>query len=151
MAYSRRNQRLLFISVGLAFGVVAVILMALAFRDAASLFLGPADVAAKTAEGSINYERTFQVGGLVAEGSVEKAGETVTFDVTDGGGTLTVYYTGILPDLFREGQGVVAEGKLQTDGSFIASRILAKHDENYMPREVADTLKEQGLWKDEGQ
>lgn len=88
-----------------------------------------------------------RLGGLVEDGSVTKNGTTTIFAITDGNATVKVAYTGILPDLFREGQGVVTEGALQPDGMFVADTVLAKHDENYMPREVADALKEQGLWQ----
>jgi cytochrome c-type biogenesis protein CcmE len=88
-----------------------------------------------------------RIGGLVAAGSIVKEGERVSFDVTDTVETVSVKYVGILPDLFREGQGVVAEGKM-TEGVFMANNVLAKHDENYMPPEVADALKKSGRWKE---
>jgi cytochrome c-type biogenesis protein CcmE len=91
--------------------------------------------------------KRFRIGGLVEKGSVEKNGKSVAFRVTDGTSAVRVAYTGILPDLFREGQGVVANGALGPDGTFRATEILAKHDENYMPREVADALKKSGRWK----
>ena len=89
-----------------------------------------------------------RIGGLVAAGSVEKDGMNVRFAVTDLQRSMQVSYTGILPDLFREGQGVVAEGVMQPDGLFVAQTVLAKHDENYMPREVVDALKKSGKWKE---
>ena len=100
--------------------------------------------AAKTPDG-----RTFRLGGLVAVDSVQRTeGSTViAFTVTDGAADIQVSFTGILPDLFREGQGVVTEGKLNPDGVFVATEVLAKHDESYMPREVADALKKSGQWK----
>ncbi len=86
-------------------------------------------------------------GGLVKEGSIHRGqGQTVTFDVMDAQASIPVRYQGLLPDLFREGQGVVAEGVLEASGAFRADTVLAKHDETYMPREVADTLKKQGVW-----
>ena len=89
----------------------------------------------------------FRLGGLVEDGSVDRSGgETVLFRVTDTANTVSVSYTGILPDLFREGQGVVTEGRI-VDGTFVADEVLAKHDENYMPPEVADALKKSGQWQ----
>src|SRR5690606_8404274 len=93
-----------------------------------------------------------RLGGLVADGSVVRGENgSVRFDVTDGAATIAVLYTGILPDLFREGQGVVTEGTVRPDGSFAADTVLAKHDENYMPPEVAAALREQGHWRAEAQ
>ncbi len=90
----------------------------------------------------------FRLGGLVEQGSVERQpNQMVRFRVTDGPNTIAVTYQGLLPDLFREGQGVVAEGRLDASGAFTASTVLARHDENYMPREVADALKKQGHWQ----
>ena len=96
-------------------------------------------------------ERGIRLGGLVEEGSVERSsdGLSVTFRVTDLSESVPVSYTGILPDLFREGQGVITLGRLASDGTFAAREVLAKHDENYMPREVVDALKESGQWRDE--
>lgn len=101
-------------------------------------------------EKQIPPERRFRMGGLVEAGSVKKSadGQVTTFKVTDTNKTVDVVYRGLLPDLFREGQGVVAEGSLGADGVFVAREILAKHDENYMPPEVAKALKESGQWKD---
>jgi len=93
-------------------------------------------------------DQLLRVGGLVVEGTLKRGeGETATFDVTDGNGVVPVSYTGVLPDLLAEGQGVVAEGYLR-DGVFQATEVLAKHDENYMPREVVDALKAQGVWEE---
>ena len=92
----------------------------------------------------------FRLGGIVKEDSVDRsAGSLVKFVVTDTADTLNVVFEGVLPDLFREGQGVVAEGKLNAEGTFVADTVLAKHDETYMPKEVADALKEKGLWRHE--
>jgi cytochrome c-type biogenesis protein CcmE len=101
------------------------------------------------AEGKAKPGQRFRIGGLVAEGSLKRDGERVEFLVTDAAREMKVRFTGILPDLFREGQGVVAEGRLEPDNSFSATTVLAKHDENYMPREVADALKKQGVWQGE--
>jgi cytochrome c-type biogenesis protein CcmE len=104
---------------------------------------------AKAAENKIGPERRIRIGGLVGNNSVKQSdGHAVAFRVTDGKTELPVVYDGILPDLFREGQGVGAEGKLQVDGVFNASSILARHDEKYMPPEVADALKESGRWQE---
>ncbi|MCL5777283.1 cytochrome c maturation protein CcmE [Limibaculum sp. FT325] len=138
---TRRIQMLIFGAVLLA---GAAGLVSFAFRDTIVFFFSPTEL---MAEGR-SPDQLLRVGGLVAEGSLRRGeGETVSFDVTDGNGTLTVAYTGVLPDLFREGQGVVAEGYLR-GGRFEAVEVLAKHDENYMPKEVADALKEQGHWQD---
>jgi len=125
---------------------VAVGLVLYAMRDSIVFFYSPSDVA----EMQVSSGQRFRLGGLVETGSVARdEGTTVRFVVTDGAKTLPVTYTGILPDLFREGQGVVAEGILEPDGVFHADSVLAKHDENYMPPEVAAKLKEQGVWRDD--
>jgi cytochrome c-type biogenesis protein CcmE len=102
-------------------------------------FFSPSEVV----EGKAPQDRLFRMGGMVVDGSVSRPGEglTVMFDLTDNAGSVTVEYTGILPDLFREGQGIVANGKLNSNGSFVAQEVLAKHDENYMPPEVAAAMK----------
>ncbi len=131
--------------------VAAAVLLALAtglvgyaMRDGIEFFRSPSQVAsAPPAAG----ER-FRLGGLVAEGSVSRGGGEVRFAVTDGGATLPVVFRGIPPDLFREGQGVIATGRLE-GGTFLASEILAKHDENYLPKDVADALKAQGMFHED--
>jgi cytochrome c-type biogenesis protein CcmE len=123
---------------------VAAALVLTALNDNLVFFYSPTQVAEK----SIGPERRFRLGGLVEEGSVQKEGQIVRFTITDTNKTLKVTYRGILPDLFREGQGVIAEGSIGPDGVFTAREILAKHDENYMPPEVAKALKESGKWKD---
>jgi cytochrome c-type biogenesis protein CcmE len=95
-------------------------------------------------------DQRIRIGGLVEGGSVVKDGENVSFAVTDMAHTIKVQYRGLLPDLFREGQGIVAEGHMNAAGVFVASEVLAKHDENYMPREVADALKKSGHWQEDG-
>lgn len=135
----KRTQRLLLIA-GLVVGVgTAATLAALAFRENMLFFFAPAQVQA----GDAPVGRNFRLGGLVADGSVQRVGDglTVDFTVTDGAASVPVRYTGLLPDLFREGQGVVALGRLDADGRFAAEEVLAKHDENYMPPEVAEALK----------
>lgn len=135
----KRTQRLLLVA-GLMAGIgTAATLASLAFRENMLFFFAPAQVRA----GDAPVGRNFRLGGLVADGSVKRAndGLTVHFVVTDGAAAVPVSYTGLLPDLFREGQGVVALGRLETDGSFTAEEVLAKHDEKYMPPEVAEALK----------
>jgi len=128
--------------LGLAVGLVMF-----ALEDSIVFFYSPSDVAEK----QIKPGQRIRLGGLVEEGSVKRGEKTtVQFTVTDTAKTISVMYTGVLPDLFREGQGVVTEGKLGSDGVFIADSVLAKHDENYMPPEVAEALKKQGVWQGEG-
>jgi cytochrome c-type biogenesis protein CcmE len=125
---------------------VAAALVLNAMRDSIVFFSTPAMVAEK----HIPPGKRFRLGGLVEKGSLVRGDNlAVTFQVGDGNAALPVAYQGILPDLFREGQGVVAEGALDSSGVFKADTVLAKHDENYMPREVADALKKQGHWKDD--
>lgn len=118
-----------------------------AVEDSLVFFYSPSDLAEK----QVAPGQPIRIGGLVEEGSVIKNGLDVTFRVTDGARAVTVAYQGALPDLFREGQGIVTFGKLATDGTFQAEEVLAKHDENYMPPEVADALKRSGQWKPEGE
>ncbi|MSP51017.1 MAG: cytochrome c maturation protein CcmE [Alphaproteobacteria bacterium] len=143
----RKHKRLTFVAVGMALLAVAVALMLVVFEGSVVFFYSPTDVKEK----QVPPEKRFRLGGLVEEKSVAKAsdGLTTTFRVTDLANVVTVTYRGLLPDLFREGQGVVAEGKLRPDGVFVASEVLAKHDETYMPPEVADALKKGGQWKGE--
>jgi cytochrome c-type biogenesis protein CcmE len=115
-----------------------------ALNDNLVFFYSPSQVAEK----SIPPDRRFRLGGLVEAGSVKKAGPEVRFTVTDTHKVIGVVYRGLLPDLFREGQGVIAEGSLGLDGVFVAREVLAKHDENYMPPEVAKAIKEAGQWKE---
>ena len=141
---TRKQRRLALIGSCLAVLSVAVALVLGALNDAIVFFNSPSDVVEKqTPPGS-----RIRLGGLVKEGSVLK-GENlqVNFAVTDGKNTIQVAYQGLLPDLFREGQGVVTEGTLDPAGTFKADNVLAKHDEKYMPKEVADALKKQGHWK----
>jgi cytochrome c-type biogenesis protein CcmE len=136
--HPKRKQRLIVATAIVVLSSAAIGLVAYALRGNINLFYPPADVAA----GMAPTDRTIRVGGMVVEGSVVRSETDLTarFDVTDYSGIVTVSYTGILPDLFAEGEGVVASGMLQPDGSLIASEILAKHDENYMPPEVAEAL-----------
>ena len=138
---TRRIQIILLTFLGLA---ISTALIGYAMRDGINFFRAPAQVVAEPP----GPDEVFRIGGLVEEGSVVRGqGETVTFRVTDGGASVPVAYTGILPDLFSEGQGMVGTGRL-VDGVFQATEILAKHDETYMPAEVMDALKEQGVYKD---
>ena len=133
-----RHKRLTFIVVGVAGLAVAIGLIANAFNQNLVFFFSPSDIQAKQAP----VNQNFRLGGLVEEGSLkrENDGLTVHFVVTDNANTIPVTFTGILPDLFREGQGVVAQGKLNENGIFMAKEVLAKHDETYMPPEVQDAL-----------
>lgn len=125
---------------------IAVALVLNALRDSIVFFSTPAMVAEK----QIPAGKRFRLGGLVQPGSLQRGDHlVVSFKIADGSATLPVTYQGILPDLFREGQGVVAEGALDSAGVFKADTVLAKHDETYMPKEVADALKKQGHWKDD--
>ena len=143
---TRRQRRLVLIGSGLAVLAVAVALMLNAFRDSIVFFNSPSDVVDK----HIGPGTRIRLGGLVKTGSLVRGdGMHVRFEVTDGNREIPVSYQGVLPDLFREGQGVVAEGVLDPSGSFSADTILAKHDETYMPKEVADALKKSGHWKDD--
>ncbi len=145
---TRKARRAVLIGMCLGVLAVAVGLVLVALRDSIVFFYGPTEVTEKHLEAG----QRFRLGGLVEEGSVKRGeGTTVSFVVTDMRSTLPVTFTGVLPDLFREGQGVVAEGTLQADGVFHADSVLAKHDENYMPPEVAKKLKEQGVWRDDAQ
>ena len=143
---TRKQKRLALIGgIGVVLAL-AVGLILTALRDQIVFFRSPTEVV----QGKVKPGDSFCLGGLVEKGSVSKeTGQVVRFVVTDGASAVKVTFTGLLPDLFREGQGVVAEGKLDKAGQFTASNVLAKHDENYMPREVADTLKKQGVWRDD--
>src|SRR5579872_5580194 len=143
---TRKQRRLTLIGGGLAVLAVAVALMLNAFRDSIVFFNSPTDIVEK----HIAPGTRIRLGGLVKSGSLVRSDNLkVRFDVTDGSRDVPVAYQGVLPDLFREGQGVVAEGTLDGAGLFKADTILAKHDENYMPKEVADALKKSGHWKDD--
>src|SRR5680860_108440 len=144
---TRKQRRSVLIGTCLAVLGLAVGLDLFALEDSIVFFYSPSDISEK----GIKPGQRIRLGGLGAEGSV-KRGESTTihFAVTDTSRTIPVSYTGVLPDLFREGQGVVTEGKLGSDGTFVADSVLAKHDENYMPPEVAEALKKQGVWQGEG-
>ncbi len=139
----RKHKRLTFVMIGLLLLGSSVALILTAFEDNIVFFYSPSELAIEKP----NSAQRLRIGGLVMTGSVEKlAGAVVAFTITDTAKTVTVQYKGILPDLFREGQGVVAEGHFK-NGVFQADEVLAKHDENYMPPEVAEALKKSGQWK----
>jgi cytochrome c-type biogenesis protein CcmE len=142
---TRKQRRLTMVCGALAVLAAAVALVLYSMGDSIVFFSTPSMVAGK----HIAAGRRFRLGGLVQPGSLVHGDNLmVTFKVADGSATLPVSYQGILPDLFREGQGVVAEGALDAAGVFRADTVLAKHDERYMPKEVADALRKQGLWKE---
>ncbi len=144
---TRKRRRLYVVVLGLSTLAVAAALVLTAFEDNIVFFYSPTDLATK----DLSPDRRIRIGGIVVEDSVRKKpdGVTVEFRVTDFENTVTVTYRGILPDLFREGQGIVAGGKIGPDRVFVADEVLAKHDENYMPPEVADALKKSGHWREE--
>jgi cytochrome c-type biogenesis protein CcmE len=146
MAMTRRQRRLALVLGGVAVLAVAMTLILTALSQNIVFFLSPTDAMARTAgEGE-----SFRLGGLVTPGSVRKEGASKTvFSVTDGTASVIVTTEQPLPDLFSEGKGVVVQGTLAPDKTFVASQVLAKHDENYMPAEVAEALKKSGHWHDE--
>jgi cytochrome c-type biogenesis protein CcmE len=141
----RKQQRLILVVVALVLLGGATGLVLAALSDSVAFFASPSDVTG----GKLEVDRRFRLGGLVVPGSVEQQADgAVRFRLTDEANEVTVSYRGILPDLFREGQGIVAQGTLGPGGEFRASEVLAKHDENYMPPEVADALKRAGRWQE---
>jgi cytochrome c-type biogenesis protein CcmE len=142
---TRKQKRAALILAGLAILAFALGLVLYALNDTIVFFYTPSEIAEK----NVQPGQRFRLGGLVETGSLVRGdGMTVRFAVTDMIKTVPVNYTGQLPDLFREGQGVVTEGKLDGAGNFIADTVLAKHDETYMPKDVADRLKEKGVWRE---
>lgn len=140
----KKKRRIQVILMAFVFLGVATALIGYGMRDGINFFRAPAQVVSDPPQAT----ETFRLGGLVEEGSILRGqGETITFRVTDGAATVPVAFTGILPDLFSENQGMIGTGKL-IDGVFVAEEILAKHDETYMPAEVVDALKEQGVYQD---
>lgn len=145
---TRKQKRLSVIAGGLSFLGIAAALTFVALGQKASYFYMPADLATVTLEPG----QRIRLGGLVEKGTVVRdQGTEVAFSVTDTQSSVKVAYSGLLPDLFREEQGVITEGSFGADGVFRADSVLAKHDENYMPREVADGLKAKGVWQEETQ
>ena len=138
----KKRRRIQMAAAGAVLLAAATALVGYAMRDGIEFFRAPSQLASHPPH---DGER-FRLGGLVEEGSVVRDGEAVRFVVTDGGASVPVSFSGLLPDLFREGQGVIATGQLE-GGTFTASEVLARHDESYMPKEVADALKEQGVFR----
>ena len=140
----KKKRRIQIITIAFVALAAATILIGFAMRDGINFFKSPTQVV----ENTPSPNEVFRIGGLVEEGSLLRGvGETIAFNVTDGNESISVKFTGILPDLFEEKQGMVATGKF-SDGVFYASEILAKHDESYMPKEVIDALKEQGVYQE---
>jgi cytochrome c-type biogenesis protein CcmE len=143
---TRKQRRITLVGTGLAVLGLAAALVLSALKDSIVFFNSPTDVVEK----HVLPGTRIRLGGLVASGSVMRGDNlAVQFQLTDGTRTVPVAYQGVLPDLFREGQGVVTEGALDQGGVFRADTVFAKHDENYMPKEVADSLKKQGRWKED--
>jgi len=141
-----RQQRMLAVGLAAAGIAIAAVLTLRAFEENMMFYIEISDVA----KGNVPQDRNFRVGGIVVENSVIRTpGELeIEFTVTDLEAELVILYSGLLPDLFREGQGIIAHGRQIDDGRFVADTVLAKHDENYMPPEVADALKKAGHWKE---
>ena len=140
----KKQRRIQIIAVAVVALIGSTVLIGYAMRDGINFFRAPSQIMAEPP----SADEVFRIGGLVAEGSLVRGeGETVRFSVTDGGATVPVTFTGVLPDLFEENQGMVGTGSY-VNGVFKATEILAKHDETYMPAEVVDALKEQGVYKD---
>lgn len=147
MAMTRKGRRLVLIGTAGVVLALATGLILYALQDRLVFFKTPSELQAAAHDPN----QVIRLGGLVATGSVAKAADgLVSFAVTDGTATVPVTFRGVLPDLFREGQGVVAEGHLESNGTFVATTVLAKHDETYMPRELVDELKAKGVWQEEG-
>ncbi|OIR09074.1 cytochrome c-type biogenesis protein CcmE [mine drainage metagenome] len=142
---TRKQRRLYFVILGMLALGAATALVLTAVGDGMVYFYTPRDLRTR----HISPDRRVRIGGLVKQGSVVRDGKTVHFVITDLTADLKTTYTGVLPDLFREGQGVVAEGKVDGNGVFQASEVLAKHDEKYMPKDVAEALKKSGHWQGE--
>ena len=143
---TRKQKRLAGIGAIGAVIAAAVLLVTTALRDEIVFFYDPTDVVENA---KVKPGQNFRLGGLVADESVNKQDTVVEFIVTDGQNSIDVKYDGLLPDLFREGQGVIAEGQLNDSGTFLATNVLAKHDENYIPKELEGVMKDKGVWKGE--
>ena len=140
----KKRRRIQLVAIAAGMLVAATALVGYAMRDGIEFFRSPSQLA----EHPPREGERFRLGGLVEDGSVVREGGEIRFSVTDGGDSVAVVFAGIPPDLFREGQGVIATGRLEGE-TFVASEILAKHDEQYMPKEVSDALKEQGMFHPE--
>lgn len=143
---TRKQKRLAGIGIIGTVIALAALLVTTALRDEIVFFYDPTEVLENN---KVQPGQNFRLGGLVEEGSVNRNAAVVAFTITDGANSVPVTYDGLLPDLFREGQGVIAEGALQTSGTFVATNVLAKHDENYIPKELEGMLKEKDVWKGE--
>ncbi len=142
----KKQRRVQIVALAAVILTASTVLIGYAMRDGINFFRAPSQIIAEPP----GPNETFRIGGLVAEGSIVRGqGESIRFEVTDGGATVPVVYTGVLPDLFTENEGMVGTGRY-VDGVFEATEILAKHDETYMPVEVIDALKEQGVYKEPG-
>lgn len=139
----KKKRRIQVLAVAAVALVISTGMIGYAMRDGINFFRAPSQLATEPPKPG----ETFRLGGLVEKGTLKRGeGETITFSVTDGGATVPVKFAGVLPDLFKEGQGMIGTGKME-DGVFVAEEILAKHDENYMPKEVVDALKKQGVYE----
>lgn len=146
---TRKQRRFAFLALGLTVLAAATALILVALRDTIVVFYGPKEALTRLASGEIRPGQRVRVGGLVVPGTLNSGqNKHVSFSITDGEATVNVAYDDILPDLIREGEGIVAQGVFRTGESFTADLVLAKHDEKYMPPEVADALKKQGRWKE---
>lgn len=140
----KKKRRIQIVAIATVALVFSTVLIGYALRDGINFFRSPSQIVAEPPAAT----EVFRIGGLVEEGSLERGqGETIRFNITDGGAVVAVTYTGVLPDLFSENEGMVGTGTF-SDGVFQATEILAKHDEQYMPKEVVDALKEQGVYQD---
>ncbi|MFP6748215.1 MAG: cytochrome c maturation protein CcmE [Alphaproteobacteria bacterium] len=146
---TRKRRRLYSVGGFMLIFATAAALVLMAFEENIVFFYSPSDLAREMAQQPIPPNRRLRIGGLVEEGSLgrEKDGVTHVFRVTDNVEVVSVRFRGLLPDIFGEGQGIVAEGSMAPDGTFIATEVLAKHDETYMPKEVAEALKKAGQWQ----
>ena len=146
---TRKKRRLLVVGGFLLTFSIAAALVLMSFEENIVFFYSPTELSRKLEQNLIPPNRRLRIGGLVEGGSVGREGEglTITFRVTDTVKVVPIRFRGLLPDLFREGQGIVAEGSMAPDGTFVATEVLAKHDENYMPKEVAEALKQAGQWQ----
>lgn len=140
---TRKSRRLALVAALVLVVSGTALLMTMAFRSSIVFFVSPSEIAHANTRG----DASLRIGGLVEDGSVTRSGHEVRFRITDLKNAVNVHYVGILPDLFREGQGVVAEGRLDSNGVFQASQVLAKHDEKYMPPEAVEALKRSGEWR----
>jgi cytochrome c-type biogenesis protein CcmE len=140
---TRKSRRLALIVALVLIASGTTLLMTMAFRSSIVFFVSPSEIA----QASTHGDKSLRIGGLVEDGSVKRSGNEIHFRITDLKSAVDVRYVGILPDLFREGQGVVAEGRIDTSGVFQANQVLAKHDEKYMPPEAVEALKRSGEWR----